>query len=222
MIVPGVGYFGNEGFDPGYKLGTVHEFDVVDSFVRNLCDCLELGRVRHQVLPVMTSPGIEKAERPKFLQPNQLVINVKLGWETRTKANLPNWSSVQYGSGASVRLAKIMTDALGQWGRCYVHGHQARNPSRNERNPLLNAVDTAGVQLIPYAINGRQALEYGRRLKPLAESLAWAIGEYLGDDACTGKPFTGLKQATPETLAVPAHSHTWTGLPEWVLKDPLD
>ncbi len=220
LIAPGIGYCGTEDYDPGHMSGAVHEFSVLDSFVRDLCDHLDLGRIRHKVLPVMTSPGVPVAERASLFEPNQLVVNLRLGWERRGTA-VPNWSSVAYGGGTSVRFAKIVTDAVGQWGRCYVHGHQTRNPVKNKREPLLNAPETAGMLVTPYAINGRQAIEYGRRLRALAESLAWAFSEYLGDDACTGKPGSGM-HVPPSMEMKPSHSYTWTGLPEWVFKDPLD
>lgn len=204
-------------------VGANFEAEILERFTRDLCDMLELQRIRHKVLPVLTSPGVSVEERPKLFEQNQLVINIRLGWETRArtpeKPPIPNWSQVTYGAGTSVRLARIVTDAVGQWGRCHVFGHQTRNPTKNNREPLLNVDGTAGMLVVPYAINGRQANEYGRRLRSLAESLAWAFSEYLGDDACTGKPFGGI--TAPKT-DVPAQTWSWAGLPEWVLKDPAE
>lgn len=217
LIVPGAGYGGDEGYDPGHRSGALHEYDLLKRLVADLSDQLELQRIRHQVLPVMASPGIPVSERPQHFQPNQLVCNLRLGWESRNRPDLPNWSQVTYGAGTSVRLAKIVTDAVGQWGRCYVHGHQTRNPVRNTRNATLNVAETAGMLVVPFAVNGRQAHEYGRRLKALAESLAWAFDEYLGEDARLGKAYGGLSHAAPPK---PALSHTWAGLPEWVLEEP--
>jgi hypothetical protein len=218
LLAPGCGYGGDAGFDPGHRCRTMHEFNILDGFVRDLCDAMELQRIRHKVLPVLNSPGIEPDERWKHFEANQLVVNLRLGWDPPSSAGTNNWSQVQHGDFASVKLARTLTDAVGQWGRCHVYGHQTRNPRRDRKDPLLNREETAGVRIIPFALNGPRAWEYATRLKSLAQGLVWAFKEYLGDDACSGKPFKGMEAPpTPSPTG-----GTFAGLPEWVLKDPAD
>ncbi len=221
LIVPGVGYCGDDGFDPGHRCRAMHEFSILEGFVRDLSDRLEYQRIRHRVLPVTNSPGIPVAQRPDHLEENQVVVNVRLGWDPPNAPGLHNWSMVRHGDGASVKLARTVTDAIGQWGRCYFFGHQTRNPQRDKKDPLLNKPGTAGLKIVPFAINGPKAWEYARKLKALAESLGWALGEYLGEDACTGKPYQGTQPA-PSMAPKPSPVLSFAGLPEWVLKDPLE
>jgi hypothetical protein len=196
--------------------GVLHEADIVDAYVASLCDELELRRIRYRVMSTRTLPGIAPDLRHEDLAANDLVLSCRVGWETRAQMR-PNWSQVIFGTGASNKLARIVTDALGTWGRCYVYGHESRNPVRDPQCQLLNVPGTRGLEVVPFAINADGAHEYARRLRALGRDLAWAIHEYIGEEACTGKA-AGHLQAPPKT-ADKMHTEVSTGLPSWVL-DP--
>lgn len=214
LIVPSAGACG-ERWSAGFRAGVLHETEVVDGYVRALCDELELRRIRYRVMPTRTLPGIPPELRHEHVEENDLVLSCRLGWETRSQTR-PNWSQVTFGKGASNKLARIVSDAIGTWGRCYVYGHESRNPIRDPNDALLNVPGARGLEVVPFAINGDGALEYARRLKALGRDLAWAIHEYIGEEACTGRP-AGSLQAPPKA---PERSYeASSGIPAWVL-DP--
>lgn len=196
--------------------GVLHETDIVDAYVAALSDELELRRIRHRIMPTRSVPGVAPADRHRQIEPNDLVLSCRVGWENRPQMRA-NWSQVIFGMGASNKLARIVSDALGTWGRCYVFGHESRNPVRDPVDALLNVPGSRGLEVIPFAINGTGAIEYAKRLKTLGRDLAWAIHEYLGEEACTGKA-AGSLQAPPKA-ADKVLTEVSTGLPTWVL-DP--
>lgn len=215
LIVPTAGAIGGE-WHPGAWSGVMHEVDIVDGYVRALCDELDLQRIRHRTLPTRNQPGIPYESRHEHIEDNQLVLHCRIGWDDRPVMR-PNWSHVTFGRGASNKLARIVSDALGTWGRCYVFGHESRNPTRDTETPLLNVAGAPALEIVPFAINGHEAGEYARRLRTLGRDLAWAIHEYIGEQACTGRP-AGALQEPPKAPSKLLDSVS-TGIPSWVL-DP--
>jgi hypothetical protein len=193
LIIPGCGHTDDSGdWTPGHRHGPLHEVDIVDNYVAALCDELELSRVRYRVMETRRSPGIPLSKRPEYLEPRQLVLHCRLSWDENAPLMAPNGSTVSYSQPSSAKLARIVGESVGQWGKCYVHGHESRNPRRVE-DPLLSVPGTFALTVQPFALNGRGAVEYARRFRSLGTALGWSITEYLAGRASLSKAYTGLR-----------------------------
>lgn len=217
LIVPAYGAGGHEGWLTGATWGHVHEVDIVDSYVATLCEELERRRMRFSVMPTRKMPGIAIDDRPKHVNKNQLVIHCRAGWEERQEVRTRNSSQVVFGAHVLIKLPRILSEVLGNWGQLYTHGHEERKPSRDRHSPLLNVEDVPAVEIFPFCVNGPNIDVYAKRYRELGHDIAWGLQEFLGDQVCTGKPAGRLEQVTKKDVNYLPD----TGLPAWLFSEQM-
>lgn len=181
LVVPGRGHSDDEGlFDLGRCIGRYSELDVIDGYVSSLVDELENDGIRYQVLPTRQRPGIRAGERFLHVEQFTLVLHLCAGW-AEGDAPAKNASSVFFGggTGGARDLAEALSDAMGDWGQCYVFGHRTTKPGRLKTDTLLGVPDTIAARVEPFALNGADVEEYMRRLPALGEALGRAVSGFL-------------------------------------------
>jgi hypothetical protein len=187
LIVPGFGHSANDGtYDRGRAFGRYCELDVVDGYLPNLVEELDIDGIRFEVLPTRSRPGIIVKARERFVTPNHMVLHLGGGWfegaGTRRGEKLAppaNASAIYYGTSESRHLAKELTEALQSWGQCYVWGHKCAKSELDKDDLLLTREETLAARVEPFHLNGPDVEAYMERLPQLGTALGRAISGYL-------------------------------------------
>jgi hypothetical protein len=184
-IIPGCGYEHGK-FNPGHGIGNVLETDLVNEVTRCLHAELELENIRVHMVETRERPGFVISERHKQIPDNSLVLHVRSGWYERVTAEAHitvNGSAIYYTKSGDLPLAEIILEAMGEWGRCSVYGHQKSKPKLDKDDPVLKplAAKMSAFRIEPFAINGVSIDDYWRRIPQLGRDLAIQLSYYLKD-----------------------------------------
>lgn len=203
FIVPGVGHSNEEGdYDPGRNHGNIIEADLVAELTRCLEEELELENIRYQTLETRKKPGFKADERHLYVPANSLVLHLRAGWSNKGNTESGyNASTVFYGRSEDLKLAKIISEAVGDWGHCAAYGHQRANPKPDKKDTLLTKLAMPAFRLEPFCINGPGIDDYYRRISLLGRDLGLSLSHWLKERSWavirTAKFTAPRKNATP-------------------------
>lgn len=181
LIIPGYGHRGPDGtIFKGETIGKVNQQDAMNIYRQSLEDNLELERVRFQTLEVGRIQKVHQSLRHKLIEPNTLVLHLRIGWFPATSKKEYNQSTIYYSSSRSNKLAEEILDCMHDWGHCIVHGHKCANPKnvRGKNYNFLQVDKTVAVMIEPFSLNGPHAETYLNGLNNLGRDLARAIANY--------------------------------------------
>jgi hypothetical protein len=179
LVVPSLGHSDFAGkFTRGQALGRYSELDIIDAYVATLVEELELDGVRVEVMGTRSRPGIRMVDRHKDVEKYRMVIHCCAGWAEKPDT-LKNISTVTCGPRRSFTLANALSEAVNDWGHCYVWGHRSAKVTIGHEDPLLNVDDTLGVRIEPFQLNGPDIETYAAKLPQLGRSIASSISSYL-------------------------------------------
>lgn len=180
LIVPDLGHGGTGRYDRGRSIGRFSELDVIDGYVPTFVEELDHDGIRVSVMPTRSSPGVALPARPHLVEPNQLVIHCCAGWGDfgdRVPA-LKNITRVHYGDGGK-EPAEEISEAVSEWGQCYVYGHRTANPLGRKEDPVIRVKGSIGVRIEPFLLDGPDAETYLAQLPRLGVALGRAVSSYL-------------------------------------------
>jgi len=189
IIIPSAGHSDDSGkFTRGYVVDTTSEVDVVDSYSRTLMETLEEYGVNFDVMSTRTAPGTMQSRRHLEISKNSLAIELSVGYfETNIKRNR---SDVFYYNDESKKLADMLADTLGDWGRNSSFGHSRGSPKKL-KTPILSVEGAMAVKVAPFAINGPHYEDYLPTAASLGHSLGMALVEFMTsvNSGCGYQPF---------------------------------
>ena len=178
LVVPAHGHCDADGrYDHGRRYGRFSQMDVVDGYMHSLIDELDGDGVRHEVMPTRTHPGVCAQDRPRFVEANHLVLHLCAGF-SQDPPKTKNMTSVYYGSPQARDIAEEISEAIAEWGHCYVWGHKTANPQLSS-DPLLQVKGSLGVRIEPFVLNGPDSDLYLAKLPQLGTCIGRALVGYL-------------------------------------------
>lgn len=159
----------------GEAVGFISEIEVIDGYVRSLCEELDRDNITHEVMETRVSPGLSDSQRLGAIAKYRLVLECRAGFAY--KPGVRNMSQVFYGPGAR-DIGEQISESIAEWGQCFVWGHRTANPAPSAE-AMLNKDDCLAVGIEPFAINGPDAAEYARRLDQLGTAIGRVVSGYL-------------------------------------------
>ena len=145
---------------------TTSDIRVIDEYCRILSEVLDEYGISHSILK----------RGSKLIRTGAIVVIADLGWFTSDRKR--NRSEVYFGTHGSKKLALLIADTLGEWGRCSSFGHVAGN-AKETSDDMLETPGTVSVRVQPFSLNGPNFRDYHPRLTTLARDLAMALIEFL-------------------------------------------
>ncbi len=178
------------------------ETDVVDAYIRGLVDELDDCAVRHRIMPTRSAPGVSLDQRAVGIMPHTLVLSCQVGWFKASPAKMPtnNLSRIFYGARELFGLARQVSEAVGHWGQIYGgFDHRGAAACADKDDKLINAPETWGMRIEPFALNGPSAADYCKKLENLGRDIGRVLTTYLiSRDEGRSKPST-LDTYVPQT-----------------------
>lgn len=181
VLVPYGGHSNSVGgFERGRVSGSLVEADLIDKFVPAICEELETEGIIHQVIPTRDKPGVPMDKRFTWIDPRSLVVHLRLGEVPEGDPTVTaNRSLVYYNTRRSKEIATHLIEAMGEWGRCFVPGHQACRPRDKDDDVLLRIQETQGVRIEPFAVNGPEAETYACYLEQLGRAVGASLAFFM-------------------------------------------
>lgn len=181
VISPAAGHSVAGSYSRGHELENVCELDIVDRYVRSMCDELDHAAIRHRILPVRTPPGISEGTRHEAVLPNCLLLDCRLGWCDKPPSKRgANKSRIFMGQGAVSEMACLIGEAMAHWGHIYIsHDHRGANPIVDQDSPMLTTKGVLGLRLEPFVLNGPDAKTYCTKLEELGRDIGRTIADYM-------------------------------------------
>jgi hypothetical protein len=173
LVIPGAGHSDDAGnYTRGVAIDSLAEVDVVDVYGRVLLDILEEYGIRYDVAPTRKAPGVREVDRLSGIPENTLALDLRVGYFHRYRKLQE--SVVEYGQDDLKSLANLLSETVGEWGKCCAWGHRT-----TDVGPL--AVSCSAIRISPFSLNGPDASVYLRRLEPLGREIGLVLVEYLGN-----------------------------------------
>jgi len=189
-IIPAAGHSDDEGkYTRGRYVDTISEVEIVDQYSRTLCEILEEYGVSHSVMDTRRAPGVKESERLGSVRQGSIFVGLGVGWFDNLLKR--NRSEVFYVTPESRKLAAMVGETVGDWGRCSSYKHVAGNP-KELRNGFLRVSGPVGILLEPFALNGPHYCDYLPMLGSLGRYVGMTIIEYMVSNNPTAgyQPFT--------------------------------
>lgn len=187
-VIPSAGHSDDSGkYTRGRSVDTTSEVDIVDQYTRTVSETLEEYGISFKVMETRKAPGVKESERPSRVDSNSMVLELAVGWfETNPKKNR---SEIYYYSKKSKKLAAMVADAIGDWGRCTSYEHVTCCPKE-----AVTKIGNDGIRVEPFALNGPNYADYLPRMASLGRALAMSVIEFIK----TSNPSAGYHPFTVE------------------------
>ncbi len=154
----------------GESCGNYSQSDVVDGYVFKLSEELESESVRVSPVQTRKAPALTPAAR---LDVPAGFVPLVASCDFFTKPRTANASLVEYSGAHLAELARRISEALSEWGRCTAFDHRWSCIPVNDAAPFI--------RVKPFALNGPRAEDYLLRLEALGVSIGRAVGDYFGE-----------------------------------------
>ncbi len=164
-------FYSGKGY--GRIFEKVSEFDGMISYLHTLCDALDDDGIRYTMY-----------NEADPILPHTLLIHASIGWFEPNKKGpkkciSSNISTLSYGKG-STTLAKLFSEAMSDWGKCYVDfHHKTAEPKSEPKSTYLNYENTFSVSVSPFMVNAPNAEKYVEHAPVLGKMLANCIHEFV-------------------------------------------
>lgn len=195
-----MGHSDTEGkYSRGVAIPKISELDIVDYYLPEVVEQLEIACVPYEVMNTRKWPGTKPEARAALIEELHIVVELAIGWHKKPLQR--NGSCIYFAHEDAKKFAWRISEALTEWGRCTAFSHSSHEPRETKDYPWLSAASLRAIRIEPFAINGPNIDDYLKRLPMLGRDIGYTLAAWAKEQNSSfgHKPQTAIEKAKSQT-----------------------